>query len=277
GAADPLAGLASRIAALPGVAAVPVAMPNAAGTAVLIEVIPAGGPDSPQTAELVHELRALAPQLAAEYGVDLAVTGATAVQVDLSSKLGSALVPFGLLVVGLSFVLLTVVFRSWWVPLTATVGYLLSVLAAFGVVAMVFVRGWGAGLLGVAATGPVISFLPIILMGVVFGLAMDYQVFLVSRVREDHLHHGDARRAIRTGFLASGPVITAAALIMVSVFASFVPNGSIYLKPIALGLAAGVFVDAFGVRMTLLPAVLQLLGDRAWRFPRAASRPPGGA
>jgi RND superfamily putative drug exporter len=118
----------------------------------------------------------------------------------------------------------------------------------------------------------VISFLPIILMGVVFGLAMDYEVFLVSRMREDYVHRGDARQAVRTGFLASGKVVTAAAVIMVAVFASFIPEGSIYIKPIALGLASGVFIDAFVVRMTLVPAVLQLLGDRAWHFPRFLER-----
>ncbi len=129
--------------------------------------------------------------------------------------------------------------------------------------------GW---VVGVDRTGPVISFLPIILMGVVFGLAMDYEVFLVSRMREDYVHRGDARQAVRTGFLASGKVVTAAAVIMVAVFASFIPEGSIYIKPIALGLASGVFIDAFVVRMTLVPAVLQLLGDRAWHFPRFLER-----
>lgn len=275
GSTDPLglmANLKKDIAALPGVASVPLATPNQDATVGIIQVVPQGGPDSQQTADLVRELRSMEPHFKAAYGVDLAVTGVTAAQIDVSSRLGGALIPFGLLVVGLSFLLLTMVFRSLWVPLKATLGYVFSVLAAFGVVALVFERGWGAGLLGVDRTGPVISFLPIILMGVVFGLAMDYEVFLVSRMREDYVHRGDARQAVRTGFLASGKVVTAAAVIMVAVFASFIPEGSIYIKPIALGLASGVFIDAFVVRMTLVPAVLQLLGDRAWHFPRFLER-----
>jgi RND superfamily putative drug exporter len=275
GSTDPLglmANLKSDIEKLPGVASVPLATPNQDATVGIIQVIPQGGPDSQQTADLVKTLRSMEPQLKEKYGVDLAVTGVTAAQIDVSSKLGGALIPFGLLVVGLSFLLLTMVFRSLWVPLKATLGYVFSVLAAFGIVAMVFERGWLGGVLGVAKTGPVISFLPIILMGVVFGLAMDYEVFLVSRMREDYVHRGDARAAVRTGFLASGKVVTAAAVIMVAVFASFIPEGSVAIKPIALGLAAGVFVDAFVVRMTLVPAVMQLLGDRAWHFPRFLDR-----
>jgi RND superfamily putative drug exporter len=275
GSTDPLglmANLKKEIAALPGVVSVPVATPNGDATVGIVQVIPQGGPDSQQTADLVRELRSMEPHFKAVYGVDLAVTGVTAAQIDVSTQLGKALLPFGLLVVGLSFLLLTMVFRSLWAPLKATVGYVFSVTAAFGIVAMVFERGWGAGLLGVDRTGPVISFLPIVLMGVVFGLAMDYEVFLVSRMREDYVHRGDARRAVRTGFLASSKVVTAAAVIMCAVFASFIPQGSIYIKPIALGLAAGIFVDAFVVRMTLVPAVLQLLGDRAWHFPRWLDR-----
>lgn len=275
GSTDPLglmANLKKEIAALPGVAAVPLATPNQDATMGVIQVIPTGAPDSTETSNLVHAIRAQHDHFQSVYGVDLSVTGLTAVQIDISAKLGAALVPFGIFVVGLSFLLLMMVFRSLWVPLKATLGYVFSVVAAFGVVAMVFERGWGAGLLGVDRTGPVISFLPIILMGVVFGLAMDYEVFLVSRMREDYVHRGDARQAVRTGFLASGKVVTAAAVIMVAVFASFIPEGSIYIKPIALGLASGVFIDAFVVRMTLVPAVLQLLGDRAWHFPRVLER-----
>jgi RND superfamily putative drug exporter len=275
GSTDPLglmADLKAEIETLPGVAEVPLATPNEDATVGIVQVIPEGGPDSVETADLVRELRSMKPHFREAYGVDLSVTGVTAAQIDVSSRLGAALLPFGLIVVGLSFLLLTMVFRSLWVPLKATLGYVFSVLAAFGVVAMVFERGWGASLLGVDRTGPVISFLPIVLMGVVFGLAMDYEVFLVSRMREEYVHRGDARQAVRTGFLASGKVVTAAALIMVVVFAAFIPEGSIYIKPIALGLAAGIAVDAFVVRMTLVPAVLHLLGDRAWHFPRWLDR-----
>jgi RND superfamily putative drug exporter len=272
---DPLglmADLAAEVEALDGVAAVPLATPNETADTGIIQVVPEGAPASAQTEALVQEIRALAPALAEEYGVDLAVTGFTAVGIDVSDKLGEALLPFAVVVVGLSLVLLTMVFRSIAVPLKATLGYLLSVGAAFGVVALVFEQGVGADLLQVARTGPVISFMPIVVMGVLFGLAMDYQVFLVSRIREDYVHSGDARGSIETGFVASAKVVTAAAAIMVAVFVAFVPEGDSNIKPIALALAVGVFVDAFVVRMTLVPAVLELLGEKAWWMPRWLDR-----
>lgn len=143
---------------------------------------------------------------------------------------------------------------------------------AFGAVVAVFQWGWLAEPLNVHHAGPVLSFMPIILMGVLFGLAMDYEVFLVSRIREEVVHGANSRTAIRRGFVGSGRVVTAAAIIMFAVFAAFVPEGDPSIKVIALGLAVGVFVDAFIVRMTLVPAVLQLLGDRAWRMPRWLDR-----
>ncbi|WP_129339640.1 MMPL family transporter [Cellulomonas endophytica] len=275
GSTDPLglmADLAAEIEGLPGVASVPLATPNASADTGIVQVVPEGGPDSEETKALVAELRGLHDHFQDTYGVDLSVTGQTAVGIDISDRLGRALLPFGVLVVGLSFVLLTMVFRSLWVPLKATLGYLLSVGASFGVVTLVFEEGWGADLLHVANLGPVISFMPIVLMGVLFGLAMDYEVFLVSRMREDYVHGGDARAAVRSGFLGSAKVVTAAAVIMFAVFAAFVPEGDANIKPIALGLAVGVFVDAFVVRMTLVPAVLHLLGDRAWHMPRRLDR-----
>lgn len=275
GSTDPLglmADLQAEIEEMDGVAAVPLATPNLNADTGIIQVIPEGGPDSDETKALVQEIRDAHDDLQERYGVDLAVTGVTAVGIDISARLGAALLPFGLLVVGLSFVLLTMVFRSLWVPLKATLGYLLSVGASFGVVALVFEHGFAADLLGVGRLGPVISFMPIVLMGVLFGLAMDYEVFLVSRMREDYVHGGDARAAVRSGFVASAAVVTAAAVIMFSVFAAFVPEGDVNIKPIALGLAVGVFVDAFIVRMTLVPAVLHLLGDRAWHMPRWLDR-----
>lgn len=270
GSTDPLglmADLKAEIEALPGVVSVPLATPNATADTGILQVIPAGAPSSEQTADLVRELRAQRERISEEHGFDLAVTGFTAAGIDISARLSGALVPFAVFVVGLCLVLLMLVFRSLWVPLTATVGYLLSVLASFGVVAAVFGWGWGADLLNVARTGPVISFMPILVMGVLFGLAMDYQVFLVSRMREEHVHGAPAREAVRLGFLGSGKVVVAAAVIMVAVFVSFVPEGDKNIKPIALGLAVGVLVDAFLVRMTLIPAVMHLLGPRAWQIP----------
>lgn len=264
--------LKGEIEDLDGVASVPLATPNETADTGIIQVIPEGSPDSEETKALVAEIRGLHQYFLDEYDVDLSVTGFTAVGIDVSDKLGGALLPFGVLVVGLSLILLTMVFRSIWVPVTAALGYLLSVLASFGVVALVFENGVGADLLHVARTGPIISFMPIILMGVLFGLAMDYEVFLVARMREDFVHSGDARRSITTGFLGSAKVVTAAAIIMFAVFAAFVPEGDSNIKPIALGLATGVFIDAFVVRMTLMPAVLTLLGDRAWWIPKWLDR-----
>ncbi|MBA8793527.1 RND superfamily putative drug exporter [Friedmanniella endophytica] len=276
GSNDPLGvmdKMGDEIRALPGVASVPLATPNQTADTGIVQVIPTTAPDAPATADLVERIRALEPHFKAEYGVDTAVTGITAIQIDVSNRLGSALLPFGVLVVGLSLVLLTMVFRSIAVPLKATIGYLLSVLASFGATSLVFIHGWLAGPLNVEHVGPVISFLPILLMGILFGLAMDYEVFLVSRIREDFVHggglrSGDPHRAIETGFVASSRVVVAAAVIMFAVFAAFVPEGTAEIKTIAFGLAVGVFVDAFIVRMTLVPAVLALLGRTAWKLPR---------
>jgi RND superfamily putative drug exporter len=275
--------LAAEVERIPGVREVALATPNETADTGIVQIVPETAPDDPATADLVRELRAHHDQWLDEYGIDLKVTGFTAVAIDISDRLGAALVPFGLFVVGLSFLLLMVVFRSLVVPLTAALGYLLSVAAAFGVVAAVFEWGWFADLLHVTRVGPVISFMPIVLMGVLFGLAMDYQVFLVTRMREDYVHAlargrrtADARAvavdAVRSGFSATARVVTAAALIMFAVFAAFVPEGDSSIKPIALGLAVGIAVDAFLVRMTLIPALMTLLGDRAWWIPRWLDR-----
>ncbi|WOP19504.1 MMPL family transporter [Raineyella sp. LH-20] len=271
GSTDPLGvmdGLKKDIEAMPGVAVVPVATPNRTADTGIVQIFPTTGPDDPATEELVHRIRAAAPQWHDRYGVDTAVTGYTAIAIDVSQRLGAALLPFGIFVVGLSMVLLTMVFRSLVVPIKATVGYLLSVLACFGLTTLVFTDGVGARLVNVEVTGPLISFLPIITMGILFGLSMDYEVFLVSRMREDHVHGRPARAAVHTGFVGSAMVVVAAAVIMVAVFAFFVPEsdrGS--LQPIAFALTVGVAIDAFLVRMTLVPAVMALLGDRAWWLP----------
>ncbi len=265
--------LGKDIGRLDGVAAIGLATPNRSADLGIVQVIPEESQTAPGTAALVREIRAQRATLEHRYGItDLRVTGLTAVSVDVSDRLGGALLPFGLVVVGLSLVLLTVVFRSVAVPLKATLGYLLSVAAALGAVSAVFEWGWFADAVNVGRVGAVMPFLPILLMGVLFGLAMDYEVFLVSRMREDYVHAGPgpdaARRAVATGFTASARVVAAAAVIMISVFAAFVPHGDAAVKPMALGLAVGVFVDAFLIRMTLVPAVLALLGDRAWWLPR---------
>ena len=269
--------LKAEIQRLPGVASVPLATPNPNADTAFIQVIPTGGPTDDSTKQLVQELRDHQADWQQRYGSTTAVTGVTAIGIDISDRLAGALLPFGIFVVGFSLILLTMVFRSIAVPIKATIGYLLSVGVAFGATAMVFSYGWGNTLINLEKPMPVISFYPILLMGILFGLAMDYEVFLVSRMREDYVH-GDARdpnrakKAVRTGFVGSAKVVTAAAVIMFAVFAFFVPNGEGPIKPIAFGLAVGVAVDAFIVRMTLVPAVLALLGDKAWWLPRWLDR-----
>lgn len=281
--------LADAVEGIPGVAEVPMATPNETIDTGIVQVVPETGPSDPATADLVRELRDHHDEWLDEFGIDVKVTGFTAVSIDISDLLGAALLPFGVFVVGLSFILLMIVFRSIWVPLKAALGYLLSILAGFGVVSMVFELGWGADLLNVAKTGPVIAFMPIVVMGVLFGLAMDYEVFLVSRMREDYVHAvralgpltGRAAKkeadriaveSVRTGYTASARVVTAAAVIMFAVFAAFVPEGDSNIKPIALALAVGIAIDAFLVRMTLVPAVMALLGRHAWWMPRWLER-----
>lgn len=260
--------LAAAVGDVDGVVEVTAATPNAAADTALVRLVPPGGASDPATVDLVHRLRESAPQIEARTGAtDLLVTGSTAVTVDTQELLADAVVPFGATVVGLSLVLLALVFRSVAVPLKATAGFVLSVGASLGAIVAVFQWGWGADLVGVSEPGPVVSFLPVLVIGVLFGLAMDYEMFLVSRMREEYTHHGDARGAVLAGFTHSAPVVAAAALIMVAVFAAFVPGGSTTLQAIAFGLAVGVLVDAFVVRMTLVPAVLVLLGDRAWWMP----------
>ncbi|SDD22690.1 MMPL family transporter [Auraticoccus monumenti] len=270
GSDDPLGvmeGLQEDIEAMPGVASVPLATPNQNADTGFVQIVPTTGPSDPATADLVERLREMEPGWQDEYDVTTAVTGVTAIQIDVSDRLAGALLPFGIFVVGLSLVLLTMVFRSIAVPIKATLGYLLSIGVAFGLTTLVFIQGHGAELINLERPGPIISFLPILLMGILFGLAMDYEVFLVSRMREDHVHGTPARAAVHSGFRGSASVVTAAAVIMFAVFAFFVPEGEGAIKPIAFALAVGVAFDAFVVRMTLVPAVMALLGERAWWLP----------
>jgi len=262
-----LDGLKADVEAMPGVQMVAAATPNANVDTGMVQVIPTTGPDDPATANLVERLRERENEWRQAYDVTTAVTGFTAIQIDVTSQLQAALLPFGIFVVGLSLVLLTIVFRSIWVPLKAALGYLLSVLGAFGATVLVFNQGWGKQAINLAEAGPVISFLPIILMGILFGLAMDYEVFLVSRMREEFVH-GNTDRSVEDGFVHSAKVVVAAGLIMFAVFAFFVPNGEGAIKPIAFSLAVGVVLDAFVIRMTLVPAVMKLLGRHAWWLPK---------
>jgi RND superfamily putative drug exporter len=236
---------------------------NPAGDTALLTVIPGSGSTDEATKKLVAAIRAL-PDRA---GASLAVTGTTAINIDVSDKMAHALVPYLAIVVGLAFLLLMLVFRSILVPLKATLGFLFSVAAAFGALVGVFQDGHLAKLLGVEATGPIVSIMPIFLIGILFGLAMDYEVFLVTRTREEYVRGATPDQAVVAGLRHGARVITAAALIMISVFAGFILADDSIIKSLGFALAFGVAVDAFLVRMTIVPAVLSLLGRSAWWLP----------
>ncbi|MFB7592432.1 MMPL family transporter [Streptomyces sp. NPDC056169] len=240
---------------------------NDAGDTAVITVIPASRPGGAETEAVVHAIREAGDVMNGDGG-RLMVSGGTAMNIDVSQKLNDALLPYLALVVGLAFLLLILVFRSLAVPLKAALGFLLSVAASLGAVVAVFQWGWLSSLLGVTDPGPVMSMMPIFMVGIVFGLAMDYEVFLVTRIREAYVSGRTAREAITAGFRHSARVVTAAALIMMAVFAGFMGADEQMVKTIGFGLAVAVFIDAFIVRMTLVPAVLALMGDKAWWLPR---------
>ncbi|WP_327117668.1 MMPL family transporter [Streptomyces sp. NBC_01341] len=254
------------------VAAVTPATFNKAGDAATITVIPKDRPSSTETEDLVHAIRDAGGEIKDDTGAEVLVTGATAMNIDFSEKMNAALLPYLALVVGLAFLLLMVVFRSLLVPLKAALGFLLSVVAALGAVVAVFQWGWLGSLLGVEQTGPIMSMMPIFMVGVVFGLAMDYEVFLVTRMREAYVHGESPGQAIVTGFRHGARVVTAAAVIMMAVFAGFIGSSESMIKMIGFSLAIAVFFDAFVVRMAIVPAVLALLGRRAWWLPRWLDR-----
>ncbi|MEW5812215.1 MAG: MMPL family transporter [Actinomycetota bacterium] len=230
----------------------------------IIQVIPKTGPNDTATADLVEKIRADRDTIEADTGATFLVGGTTASNIDTSDKLAAALPVFLVVVVGLAFVLLTIAFRAALVPLTSIVGFLLSVFAALGVQVAVFQWGWGASLLGITP-GETISFLPIIVLAIIFGLSSDYEVFVVSRMKEELAHADDALAAVRNGVGLSARVVTAAALIMFGVFIAFVAGSDPIIKSVGLTLAVGVFLDAFVVRLTLIPAVMAILGDRMWK------------
>jgi RND superfamily putative drug exporter len=254
----------------PNVAAVSPPMQNEAGDVTIALVTPETGPASDETKDLVEYMRDKADAL--PEGLNAYVTGTTALNIDTADTLASALPKYIAVVVGLALLLLMVVFRSVVVPLKAIAGFLLSIAAAMGVVVWVFQDGNLADLFSVAQTGPIVSFLPVLLIGILFGLAMDYEVFLVSRMRESYVHSGDARGSVVTGYGQSGRVVVAAALIMIGVFGGFVLDPDPVIKSIGLSLAVGVLADAFIVRLTLVPAVMALLGRSAWALPRRLER-----
>ncbi|CAL2057861.1 MULTISPECIES: MMPL family transporter [Streptomyces] len=261
-----------EIKGLKDVVAVTPATPNKAGDTAIITVVPKSKPSSKSTEDLVHAIRDKGADITAKTDAKLLVTGSTAMNIDVSQRLNDALLPYLALVVGLAFLLLIVVFRSVLVPLKAALGFLLSVLAALGAVVAVFQWGWLSGLMNVQQTGPVMSMMPIFMVGVVFGLAMDYEVFLVTRMREAYVHGEKPTQAVVTGFRHGARVVTAAAVIMIAVFSGFIGSSESMVKMIGFGLAIAVFFDAFIVRMAIVPAVLALLGKRAWWLPKWLDR-----
>jgi RND superfamily putative drug exporter len=260
--------ITGTLAEFPNVAAVSPPAQNDQGDVTIAMVTPKTGPASDETKDLVEYMRAKADALPEKYGINAYVTGTTALNIDTADTLAAALPKYIAVVVGLALLLLTVVFRSILVPIKAAAGFLLSIAASMGLVVWVFQDGHFADLFGVAQTGPIVSFLPVLLIGILFGLAMDYEVFLVSRMREAFVHSGNAKESVVTGYGQSGRVVTAAAVIMTGVFAAFLLDPDPVIKSIGLSLAFGVLADAFVVRLTLVPAVMALLGKSAWKLPR---------
>jgi len=270
-AADPdaaITALSEAVAADPGVLAVGQANVNDAGDTAVIPVIPRTGPSSEETENLVHHLRDdVVPTIAESTGADALVAGGTAANIDISDKMAGALPVFMILVIGLTLLLLLAVFRSVIVPIKAALAILLSIASSFGVLVAIFQWGWFKGVVGLEETVPIISFLPVMMFAILFGLSMDYEVFIMSRIREDYVHTGKARQSVLTGLTSSARVITAAALIMISVFGSFVLGDDPTIKMFGIGLSTAVLLDATVVRMMIVPAVMALLDKRAWWLP----------
>ncbi|MGI5329438.1 MMPL family transporter [Actinomadura nitritigenes] len=273
--ADPQAAtdqVVTTVRGLDGVASVDDPVLNRAGDTAVLTAVPQTAPASGATKDLVHAIRAAVSGVEARTGADILVTGTTALNIDISEAMSDALVPYLTVVIGLAVLLLMVVFRSVLVPVKAALGFLLSVGAAFGVLVAVFQWGWAADLIGIEQTGPVMSLMPILIIGIVFGLAMDYEVFLLTRMREAYIHGASPGESIVGGFRHSGRVVAAAAIIMISVFTGFVGMSNPTIQTMGLGLASAVAFDAFVVRMAIAPAVLALLGHRAWWLPRSLKR-----
>jgi RND superfamily putative drug exporter len=272
-ASDTVDRVAADLAATEGVATVVPPVLNERGDAAVISVVPATGPQDEATEDLVHTLRDdVIPAAVARTGVEASVGGTTAAFIDDSEQTASRLPLFIGGVVLLSFVLLMSVFRSLAVAVKAAIMNILSIAAAYGVMTLAGNGGWFGELVGIDDPTPVPAWLPMTMFAVLFGLSMDYEVFLLSRVREEYVRTGDNRRAVADGLANTARVITAAAAIMVTVFGAFVMEDAVFLKLAGIGLATAVFVDATVVRMVLVPATMELLGDRNWWLPRWLDR-----
>jgi RND superfamily putative drug exporter len=271
--ASQLQSLADTLRDVPGVAAVSPAITNQTGDTAVISVIPTTSPQDAETPDLVKYLRsAVLPPALNGTGMHVYVGGPTAAFIDVGDKIADRMPIFFAIVIGLSIILLAAVFRSVVIPIKAALMNLLSIGATYGVMVAVFQWGWGKELFGIAQTGPIESFLPMMLFAILFGLSMDYEVFLLSRIREEYLQTGKSGQAVAHGLSVSARVIAAAAAIMVVVFLSFVLGDLRVIKEFGLGLAVAIFVDATVVRLVLVPATMELLGDLNWWFPRWLDR-----
>ena len=265
--------LSTAIAADPGVAVVARAVVGPSGDSAVIQVIPTSAPQDKETSDLVGRLRtSVLPSVTDRTGGAVYVGGQTAVFIDLGNRVADRLPLFIGCVVGLSFILLMLVFRSILVPLKAAIMNLLSIAAAYGVIVAVFQWGWGASLFGVHQSLPIVSFIPMFMFAILFGLSMDYEVFILSRIREEYNHSGDNTESVIVGITTTARVITSAALIMISVFISFVFGGEPVIKMMGVGLSTAVLVDATIIRMVLVPASMRLMGDANWWLPKWLDR-----
>jgi RND superfamily putative drug exporter len=261
--------IGEHLSSMTDVAAVVPVTASAPHAVVVFQVIPRGGQNDVSTEKLVQHLRASGTS---EMTGDFQVAGATSGNIDITDYLARALPPYLIVVIGLSIIIMIGVFRSLLVPLLATGGFVLSLFAALGGVTAIFQWGWLGALFGVHDPGPVLSFLPTLMVGILFGLAMDYMLFIGTGIREAYAHGAPARVAVVSGVRAGRAVVTAAALIMSSVFAGFVFSGNSIISPLGFGLAFGVLADAFVVRMLLIPSLLHILGRAAWWLPRWLDR-----
>lgn len=265
--------LISTLGASDGVVSVSAARYNEAGDTAVITLIPTTAPQDSATTDLAKHLRSdVIPPALGDSGMNAYVGGVTAANIDISDKIGERMPLFFLIVIGLSFIVLTVVFRSIIIPIKAAVLNLLSIGGAYGVVVLVFQEGWGKGLFGVEKEGPIESFLPMMLFAILFGLAMDYEVFLLSRIHEEYLHGKTASESIEAGLGLTARVIIAAATIMMAVFFSFVLEDTRVIKEFGLGLGVAILIEATLIRMFLFPAVMEILGDKAWYMPKWLDR-----
>jgi RND superfamily putative drug exporter len=257
----------------PGVASVPPPVFNRTGDTAQITVFPTTAPQSSATSDLVSRLRhRVVPAVLGGTHAHAYIGGQTAAFDDIAGQIGSRLPLFLLVVVGITFLILSMAFRSVVVALKAALATVFSALAAFGALTLVFQHGYGLNLIGLDRTAPIESFLPVIMLAILFGLSMDYEVFLVSRIREEYVHGDSPRGAITHGMSAIGRVVVAAATIMATVFFSFLLGDERVIKEFGLALGVAIVADAFVVRLTLVPAIMYLLDGRAWYMPRWLDR-----